>query len=93
MENQEFILKNVSEDLIEMYLDRCIEASEVCKCPRCKADIKAYALNNFQPKYVVTDKGDILVRVEMLSNQFRADVITAIISGIRVVMERPRHNT
>ncbi len=88
---EEFVLKNVSEDLVDMYLDRCIAASGMCNCPRCRTDVRAYALNNFPPKYVVTDMGDALVRASILSNQFRADIIIAIMKGINIVMQNPRH--
>lgn len=92
MSNQEnFISKNVSEDLVDMYLDNCITAAGMCSCPRCRADVRAYALNNFPPRYVVTDLGDALVRVNILSNQFRADIIIAIMNGINIVMRYPRH--
>ena len=90
--SNDFILKNVSEDLIDMYLDSCITAAGMCACPRCRADVRAFALNNFPPRYVVTDIGDVLSRVDLLSNQFRADIIIAIMSGINLVMRSPRHH-
>ena len=89
---EDFILKNVSESLIDMYLDECLKNSNVCSCERCRTDIKAYALNQFPQHYVVTDFGDALVRVGILSNQFKVDVITAIMNGIVVVKKNPRHN-
>ena len=90
--SNDFILKNVSEDLIDMYLDSCITAAGMCECPRCRADVRAFALNNFPPRYVVTDIGDVLSRVDLLSNQFRADIIIAIMNGINLVMRSPRHH-
>lgn len=87
-----FIIKNVSEDLIDMELDRCISSIEgMCTCERCRADVKAFALNHFPPHYVVTDMGEALVRASMLSNQFEADIITAIMSAVMVVKSKPRH--
>ena len=92
MKSDDFVLKNVSEDLVDMYLDSSIAASGMCNCPRCRADVRAYALNNFPPRYVVTDLGDALMRVDIMSNQFRADIIIAIMNGINLVMKNPRHN-
>ena len=90
--NDGFIIKNVAEDLVDMYLDGCIASvKEMCACSRCRADIKALALNRFPPQYVVTDIGEALVRASILSNQFEADVITAIMSAIIIVKNKPRH--
>ena len=88
---EQVMLKNVSEDLIEMYLDKCIEEADMCDCARCRADVKAYALNRFPSHYVVTNMGDMMVRTQILSNQSQVDIITAIMRGIRIVKDNPRH--
>jgi competence protein ComFB len=90
-QNKKFIVKNVAEDLVDMYIDDCIKSSGMCTCERCKADVKAFALNTFPPKYVVTDIGEALARTGILSNQFEADMITALMSGIILVKKSPRH--
>lgn len=89
--SNEFTVRNVSESLIEMLLDDCMANADMCTCPRCVADVKAYALNNFPPHYVVTDLGDLMMRTKTLSFQFRADIVTAISTGILVVKNNPRH--
>lgn len=89
--SQDYVIKNVSEDLVELYIKECIEAADVCGCPRCHADILAYTLNHFPPSYVVTDMGDILVRTSVMSTQFKADVITEIMTAIKLVGAKPRH--
>lgn len=82
---------NVSEDLIDMFLDDCMKKSDVCTCERCRADVRALALNLFPPHYVVTEVGDALVRATSLSFQCQADIITAILEGIAIVSKSPRH--
>jgi competence protein ComFB len=89
--SQEFYVRNVSESMVDMVIGECMAEAEMCTCPRCVADVKAYALNHFPPHYVVTDLGDLLTRADALSYQFRADLITAISSGILVVKDAPRH--
>ena len=84
-------IRNVSEDLVEMYVDNCITSAGACGCPRCRADIMAYALNHFPARYVVTEFGDAMTRAMALSTQFQADILTAIMSGIMIVKEHPRH--
>lgn len=88
---QEYHLRNVSEDLIEMHLDDCMNKSDMCTCARCRADVKAFALNNFPAHYVVTDLGDALTRAHALSVQFKVDVLTAIMKGVVIVKRGPRH--
>jgi len=88
---ERYMLINVSEELIAMYLKDCLQASGTCQCDRCKIDIVAIALNDFPPNYVVSDFGDMMVRTRILGGQFRVDVVTAIMHAIKKVSERPRH--
>ena len=88
---EKYEVRNVSEDIVDIYLDSCIKSADVCGCARCKADIKAYALNKFPPHYVVTELGDAITRTKTLSTQFQADIITAIMHGILLVKQNPRH--
>ena len=89
--DDKYIVRNVSEDLVEMALDDCIAQSNICRCARCRADVQAYALNAMPPQYVVSDIGDLFVRASALSNQYRADVVAAITKAIMLVELKPRH--
>lgn len=89
--DETYNVQNVSEALVEMYLDQCIADTGMCGCARCRADVKAYALNNFRPFYVVTDFGDVMTRTQALSIQFYADILTAIMKGVVIVRDNPRH--
>lgn len=86
-----FVSKNISEDMVDIQLDSCIRSSDVCKCDRCKADIRAMALNSMPAHYVVTDLGDAYVRLDAMSTQSQADILTAILIAINVVKANPRH--
>ena len=86
-----FVSKNISEDLIDIYLGSCLRSSDVCTCDRCQADIRAYSLNAMPAHYVVTDLGDAYVRLDAMSTQSQADIITIIMNAIKVVKENPRH--
>lgn len=88
---EEFELRNISEELVDMHLNTCIKSSNMCKCARCRADVRAFALNNFPPHYVVTDFGEAMTKTLSLSVQFQADIITAIMRGVKLVSEKPRH--
>jgi competence protein ComFB len=87
----EFQVKNVSEDLVDFYLQECMERAQVCTCERCIADVTAFALNQLPPRYVVTTVGSAFARARAMSTQSKADIIKAITSGINLVRNDPRH--
>ena len=91
MMNEDFVSKNISEELIDIQLDSCIRSSDVCNCARCRADIRALALNAMPAHYVVTHLGDAYVRLDAMSTQSQADIITIIMNAINVVKKNPRH--
>lgn len=85
-------LKNYMEDAVFQVLDGILASrTDVCKCARCRLDIAAIALNNLPPRYVVTEKGEVLVKVQQLHHQFEADVIPVILDAIDHVVANPRH--
>ena len=88
---EKYEVRNVVEDIVEMALDECLEQSQICRCPKCRADVQAFALNEIPPRYVVSEIGDLLVRANALSNQNRADIVAAITKAIMAVEQNPRH--
>lgn len=86
-----FILKNYMEDCVEGLLQTVIKGMDICKCEKCQMDIMAYTLNQLQPKYIATLKGHMFAKADALSNQFDADVITALSKGAKLVGDNPRH--
>lgn len=85
------VSKNLMEELVDMLIDDYIRDVGMCTCEQCRADVRAFALNHLPPRYVVSTGGGIFVRVNALTNQSQADIATAIMKGIRVVMQNPRH--
>lgn len=68
------------------------EQKNACTCSNCIEDIKAKALNELKPMYIVTEKGVMYAKLNELKTQFRADVIGEIVKAIQVVSNNPRHN-
>lgn len=92
-ENSTVMVKNVMETLVWNSLENVLDNfPNACKCNICKCDIAAIALNNLTPKYVATEIGEIYSKTEILENQYRADVISAITRAIIRVMQYPRCN-
>ena len=86
------MLKNYMEIVVEDVLVGILKEHKLkCNCERCLADVKALALNNLKPIYVVSEKGILYTKLNELNNQFKADVIREIISGINMVEEKPSH--
>lgn len=90
--SDEINLKNSMEEMVFNYIDRLIKNSQYCKCPLCRMDIAAYALNSLPPKYVVTKKGELYSKASQLDHQFDTDLIIAVMKAIKVVGRNPRHS-
>lgn len=87
------MLKNYMEIVVDQMLPDILNERELtCNCEFCIEDIKAIALNNLKPKYVVTKKGILYTKLNEFSVQFRADVTREIVSAIKIVKDMPRHD-
>lgn len=86
------MLKNYMEEVVNFLLPTVLDKYDnICKCEDCIQDIKALALNNLKPLYVVTEKGNIYAKVRELSTQFRADTVKVLTEAVEVVCKNPRH--
>lgn len=86
------VIKNYMEIFIDDELSEILNQYEnICKCPLCIEDIKAVALNQLKPLYVVTEKGSLYTKLNELEVQFKIDVIKEITNAIEIVSENPRH--
>ncbi len=88
---QDTVLKNMMEPLIEEKLNEKLEDYDCCKCEICKMDMMAHALNHLPAKYVVTHIGGLYAKLETVTFQHDADVLTAVIKSIEAVSANPRH--
>lgn len=85
-------LKNYMEVSVEHYLPNLLRAfPDICTCEHCLADIKALALNNLKPHYVVTRKGEIYSKIGEMNLQYETDILKALIDAINIVSKSPRH--
>lgn len=88
------MLKNYTEVFIDNELPGILGSYEnICKCPMCIEDIKALALNQLKPLYMVTEKGSMFLKLNELETQFKTDVTAQIVRAIEIVSRRPRHST
>lgn len=85
-------LKNYMELIVEETLPLMLASEdEICKCERCVLDIKAIALNRLQPKYIVSEIGEIYRRYDELGKQLEIDAVEAIMRAVELVKKHPKH--
>lgn len=85
-------LKNLMEYEVHRTIENLLKnRTDICTCDKCKLDMEAIALNNLKPKYVVTEKGSILAKVDTLSYQYDADILMEVMKAINKVGENPHH--
>lgn len=86
-------LHNIMEDKVTDVTNRLMRGDQdFCTCDRCKLDVIALALNAVPSKYVVTDKGELFGRANLMTNQSDADIIKEVTKAIDIVRNSPRHD-
>ena len=86
-------LKNYSEDEVTKLLDTILmKYDDICKCEKCKLDIKALALNSLSTKYTVSEQGELYTSaLAEVNKQQTIDVTMAITKAIEIVSANPKH--
>ena len=86
-------LKNFSEVEVNKLLDEILNRYDnICKCQKCRLDIKAVALNSLSSKYIVSELGEIYTTaLNEINKQETINVTTAIIKAIEIVSNNPKH--
>ncbi len=86
------LLKNVTQDIVFEKLGEILRCHpEICPCARCQLDIAAIALNHLQPRYVVSDLGEVITRTGSLDAQISVDTMLELTKAIAIVSRFPRH--
>ena len=83
---------NVMQVLVEEKADKYMEMFGICQCSKCKADVKAYALNRLAPKYVVMGQHEVIPKLTFYEMQNSSDIIAQIIKACKIVMSTPHHD-
>lgn len=83
---------NIVEKLVRDCLDEVLELRPgMCRCDKCVADIMAVALNNLQPRYVVSDKGETLAKAAFLDKDLKMALLIAVAEAAERISTNPRH--
>lgn len=85
-------LKNYTEIMIDNNMESILENyTDICKCKKCRLDIKAIALNSLAPRYAVTQIGEVYRKLDELDRQMKVDTIKAITNAVEKVKNNTRH--
>ena len=90
-EESEKEIFNVMQVMVNEAAQKYMTMFGLCCCARCKADVRALALNNLQPKYVVMEEGEYIPRITLYEQQFKVAVTAQILRACDVVAKSPRH--
>ncbi len=86
-------LVNVVEKAVWQNIDAIMaEKPDMCKCPKCRADVAAVALNNIKPRYTVSEAGAVITRAEILDQSIMVNIMVAIAMAVEQVYQKPRHD-
>lgn len=87
-----FSLSNRMEQAVLAALDEALSYHpDACRCPRCRRDVVALALQKLPARYAGSESGGVLVDVELQRVQTRAEIFKALHLAIQVVKQRPHH--
>lgn len=91
-EEEDVSYVNVMQTLVEEIAPRYIKKFGLCTCNHCAADVKALALNNLVPKYVVLSKMDRIPMLTVYEGRFNTTIFAQLTRACKVVMDHPHHN-
>lgn len=87
----DYVFENIMELVVKNQVEDMMERSNQCHCDKCKMDVMALVLNKIPPKYVATNKGALITRVQSYSRQGTADLTAAITAAMETVRNFPLH--
>ena len=89
--NQDIAYHNITQALVESKAEKYMKMVDMCCRPRCTADVKAKALCNLPPKYIVMHKSALTPMLSYYEGRFSAAVTAQIFAACQLVKENPRH--
>lgn len=83
---------NMMEDAVEDLLEKQWDNLTVsCHCGECKMDVLALSLNRLKPHYVRLQAGSAYVKADLMTEQAKATMLTAIVESTKVISAYPHH--
>ncbi len=86
-----FFCHNVMEDIVKEEIEKNLDTLEICTCDMCKRDLLTLTLNRLQPKYVSSQKGAIISKVDQLSSQVQMEIAINMAKAAEIIRKHPHH--
>lgn len=84
---------NLMERLLERQdIEKYMSQYNVCKCPKCIADVKARTLTNLPAKYISSEGGFEEASMNFYENKYKIRMLTELIRACIAVRNNPRHD-
>jgi competence protein ComFB len=90
-ETKEYLLVNITEELVRRKVKSLMAAADMCCCDKCYYDVCALILNNMPPQYVTTEKGKLLSLLNTTGSQFQTNLVVHATQAIEKVRQSPMH--
>ena len=88
---ERYILVNAVEATVVRQVAEMIQYIEMCRCEKCFKDACALVLNQMQPHYVTTRRGELLTQVNQSVRDKHIDLTVKVVQALQLVKESPRH--
>lgn len=82
---------NIMELLLEERHLEFMHRFDACTCERCTLDVKALAMSNLPPKYLVTPIASIAPLTSFYRNKYNIYVVTELTKACLAIINDPRH--
>lgn len=83
---------NIMDVLIDKRLEEFMKKFDNCTCDRCKKDVRALAMSNLPPKYIVMPNTSVAPLVSFYANKYQFSIITELTKACLAVIGNPRHD-
>jgi competence protein ComFB len=82
---------NVNEELVKQNVRRIMEELGACRCETCFANACALVLNELKPKYVTSEKGALLSKIDSIDVSSQASLTVEVTKAVMKVKNNPHH--
>lgn len=83
---------NIMDVLIDKRLDEFMNKFDTCTCDRCKKDVRALAMSNLPPKYIVMPNASYAPLISFYANKYQFNIITELTKACLAIISNPRHD-
>jgi len=88
---EDYALVNTTEQLVREKVRELMPGLDMCQCEKCYLDACAIILNQLEPHYVTTRKGELLTLLDASERQAQVGLTVHVLQALQKIKESPRH--